>query len=151
MPQSCIIHISVVLATYTRTWCIGMLTTSVSGSKNLATSPVLSNRRLNKLRYTHTVEYYISYQNNYSDMQREMILQNVILNLKRLHIACLMQDYLKCVWGRGRGLERYVGGTQNSLIFKHQQTSNSDPTNNTGSWQLLSVFFGLGGEFTHFI
>lgn len=54
----------------------------VTGSKNLATSPVLSNRRMNKLRYTHTVEYYISYQNNYSDMQQEMILQNVMLNLK---------------------------------------------------------------------
>lgn len=55
-----------------------------------------------------------------------------------------------CVCGAG-GLKGYVGGTQNSLIFKHQQTSNSDPTNNTGSWQLLSVFFGLGGDFTHFI
>lgn len=37
-----------------------------------------------------------------------------------------------CVCGAG-GLKGYVGGTQNSLIFKHQQTSNSDPTNNTGS------------------
>lgn len=53
-----------------------------------------------------------------------------------------MQDYLKCVCGGW--VKGYVGGTQNSLIFKHQQTSNSDPTNNTGSRQLLSSVSWVG-------
>ena len=117
----------------------GYVHNSIAGnSKNLATCPMLSKRRMDKLWYTHTMEYHITVKTTTAtcDKMDDSYKCNTEFknaNPRRLHIACLTWDYLKSVYVGGRGTQGSVGGAQNSLISKHQQTTNSNSTNATVS------------------